>query len=161
MSTVALLLGANLGDVQLTFESVRQALEREVGAIVASSEVLHSEAWGFSAAEFSNQALLINTSLEPLALLNATQSIEQLCGREREVEAAVKAESGERYCSRHIDIDIIFYGDRVVECERLTIPHPLMGEREFVLRPLAQVASTMVHPVSGRSVEEMLKDLSI
>ncbi|MFI3324263.1 MAG: 2-amino-4-hydroxy-6-hydroxymethyldihydropteridine diphosphokinase [Rikenellaceae bacterium] len=160
MTTVALLLGANMGDVHSTLESVREALQCEVGAIVASSEVMRSEAWGFEAPDFLNQALLITTSLEPLALLDATQRIEERWGRERECEQRAKAESGAKYLSRSIDIDIILYGDQRVECERLTVPHPLMGEREFVLRPLAQVASEIVHPVSGRSIEEMLKDLS-
>ncbi len=160
MTTVALLLGANVGDVQRTLESVCEDLQREVGAIVASSEVLRSAAWGFEAPDFLNQALLISTSLEPLELLDVTQRIEERWGRQREDEQRAKAESGARYLPRSIDIDIILYGDRVVECERLTVPHPLMGEREFVLRPLAQVASSVVHPVSGRSIGEMLKDLS-
>ncbi len=160
MTQVALLLGGNLGDVESTFSGVRLDLEREVGELRSCSEVFVTKAWGFEAPDFRNQAVIVATHLQPLALLEATQRIEERWGRDRQRESGDKEVSGERYCNRSIDIDIILYGDKVFHSARLTIPHPLMAEREFVLRPLAQVAPAMRHGVSGKSIEEMLKDLN-
>ena len=67
--------------------------------------------------------------------------------------------TGERYSSRKIDIDILFYGDEVISTERLQVPHPLIAEREFVLQPLCEILRTKRHPVTGRSAAEMLDEL--
>ena len=89
-----------------------------------------SEPWGFPAAErFSNQALEVSTDLTPHEVLDACQRIERELGRNRAAEAVEKASSGAVYCSRPIDIDIIFYDDEVIGDERLTVPHPLLAER--------------------------------
>ncbi len=156
MSRVVLLLGGNRGSVEQTFSSVRGDLEREVGQIVDSSTTLRSEAWGFEADDFLNQAVVVESSLEPHALLDITQRIEQRWGRERVREQEEKSESGERYCSRAIDIDIIFYGEEVIQSQRLVVPHPLLEERKFVLEPLNQIMPHFVHPQTGLSVAEML-----
>ncbi len=161
MTSVVLLLGGNLGNVAQTFEGVKHDLEREVGAIVSCSEQLKSDAWGFEAATFLNEAVVVETKLEPVELLDATQRIEERWGRARAVEQETKSESGERYCSRMIDIDIIFYGQEVLQSERLTVPHPLMGERRFVLEPLSQIVPNFVHPLVGLSVAEMLNRVDL
>ncbi len=162
MTQVILLLGGNLGSVTETFREVRADLEREVGAIIRCSEELRSEAWGFQASsEFLNQAVMIETQLQAEELLDATQRIEARRGRDREREFVEKGVSGQRYCSRAIDIDIIFYGDLILRSERLTLPHALLREREFVLRPIAQIAPQLRHPESGESVEMMLNNLVI
>ncbi len=159
MREVVLLLGGNAGSVEQTFEGVRHDLEREVGQIKRLSDTMSSEAWGFESAQFLNQALLLESNLDTVALLDATQSIEERWGRCREQEAEEKSRSGERYLARTIDIDIIFYGEAIVQSERLTIPHPLIAERRFALEPLAQIVPQWVHPASGVSVEEMLNDI--
>ena len=80
-------------------------------------------------------------------------------GRNRAAEAVEKASSGAVYCSRPIDIDIIFYDDEVIGDERLTVPHPLLAEREFALVPLCEIMRQRRHPVTGATVGEMLDAL--
>ncbi len=159
MIEVVLLLGGNVGDSEQIFGGVRRDIAQCVGGIVEQSQILLTEAWGFESAPFSNQALVVSTSLEPIELLDELQAIERKWGRDREGECENKKMSGERYTARTIDIDIIFYGDRVIESERLTIPHLLMTKRRFVLEPIAQVAPHLVHPKCGKSIEELLKEL--
>ncbi|MFI3280214.1 MAG: 2-amino-4-hydroxy-6-hydroxymethyldihydropteridine diphosphokinase [Rikenellaceae bacterium] len=159
MISVILLLGGNLGEMEQTFARVREDLESEVGQIVNLSSIERSKAWGFQADDFLNQAVELETSMEPEELLDAVQRIENRWGRARAEEARQKQESGERYTSRSIDVDIIFYGDQAISTERLTVPHPLVEQREFVLKPLAQIASQRRHAITGRSVEQMLNDL--
>lgn len=159
MHRVTLLLGGNRGDMSLALRRATELLAERVGEVVALSGVYLTEAWGFHAEElFSNQAVVVMTSLEPLALLDATQAIERELGRDRTVEAAEKLSSGERYCSRTMDIDIMFYDDEVIRDPRLTIPHPLMQEREFALEPLAEVEGERLHPVLGRTINELLSE---
>ncbi len=156
MTRVVLLLGGNIGSVEQTFAAVRCDLESEVGSIVGSSSLMRSEPWGYkSSREFLNQAVELSTALNPLALLDATQQIEQRWGRDRGGEQHAK----ERYSDRTIDIDIIFYGQEIISCERLTVPHKLAGERRFVLEPLAEIMPDFIHPACGKSIAEMLKDL--
>ena len=89
----------------------------------------------------------------------AKQYEAEVLGRNRAAEAVEKASSGAVYCSRPIDIDILFYDDEVIDSERLTVPHPLMGEREFALVPLCEIMRQRRHPVTGRTVGEMLEEL--
>lgn len=138
-----LLLGGNLGGVEAVGERFDRAVEligERIGEVSRCSTKRVSEPWGFSAEElFVNQAVEVLAELEPEQLLDATQSIEQALGRDRDAEQNFKDDSGERYASRMIDIDIILCGDLKYSSERLTIPHPLMMEREFVLEPLREL----------------------
>ncbi|MFI3270135.1 MAG: 2-amino-4-hydroxy-6-hydroxymethyldihydropteridine diphosphokinase [Rikenellaceae bacterium] len=165
MATEAiLLLGSNLGDSRALLSLAVEMLVAEGVELVAKSSVLESEPWGFGEGAvvglFCNQALRISTNLEAEQLLTVTQRVEQRVGRERDRELEEKRSTGERYASRVIDIDIIFYGDEVVESERLRVPHPLMAEREFVLRPMVEVAAEWRHPLLGRSSAELLNELA-
>ena len=160
MARVALLLGANQGDVKRTLQTAQQLINSRVGAVLRCSHRYESEPWGFPAAQrFSNQALEVSTDLSPLEVLDACQGIERELGRNRAAEAIEKASSGAAYSSRPIDIDIIFYGDEVIDDERLTVPHPLLAEREFALQPLAEIMRRHRHPVTGVTVGEMLDAL--
>ena len=141
MARVALLLGGNQGDVKRTLQTAQQLVNSRVGAVLRCSHRYESEPWGFPAAErFSNQALEVSTDLTPHEVLE-------------------KASSGAVYCSRPIDIDIIFYDDEVIGDERLTVPHPLLAEREFALVPLCEIMRQRRHPVTGATVGEMLDAL--
>ena len=161
MARVALLLGGNQGDVKRTLQTAQQLINSRVGAVLRCSHRYESEPWGFPAAQrFSNQALEVSTDLSPLEVLDACQGIERELGRNRAAEAIEKASSGAAYSSRPIDIDIIFYGDEVIDDERLTVPHPLLAEREFALQPLAEIMRRHRHPVTGVTVGEMLDALS-
>lgn len=160
MARVALLLGGNQGDVKHTLQTAQQLINSRVGAVLRCSHRYESEPWGFPAAQrFSNQALEVSTDLSPLEVLDACQGIERELGRNRAAEAIEKASSGAAYSSRPIDIDIIFYGDEVIDDERLTVPHPLLAEREFALQPLAEILRRHRHPVTGVTVGEMLDAL--
>ena len=160
MARVALLLGGNQGDVKRTLQTAQQLINSRVGAVLRCSHRYESEPWGFPAAQrFSNQALEVSTDLSPLEVLDACQGIERELGRNRAAESIEKASSGAAYSSRPIDIDIIFYGDEVIDDERLTVPHPLLAEREFALQPLAEIMRRHRHPVTGVTVGEMLDAL--
>ena len=129
MARVALLLGGNQGDVKRTLQTAQQLVNSRVGAVLRCSHRYESEPCGFPAAERFS-----NQALE-------------------------KASSGAVYCSRPIDIDIIFYDDEVIGDERLTVPHPLLAEREFALVPLCEIMRQRRHPVTGATVGEMLDAL--
>ncbi len=160
MARVALLLGGNQGDVKRTLQTAQQLINARVGAVLRCSHRYESEAWGFSAVErFSNQALEVTTDLTPQEVLDRCQAIERELGRNRAAEAVAKASSGMPYTSRPIDIDIIFYDDLVLDSADLKIPHPLLAEREFALVPLNEIMRQRRHPVTGRSVGEMLEAL--
>lgn len=158
MSVKAVLMtGSNMGDREGNLSAALSMLD-EAGRVIACSGVYESEPWGEmgdGGGNFMNQAVVLETGLVPEELLNATQDIERRLGR------TVKGEGrGPRvYASRMIDIDILFYGDMVVDTGRLVVPHPLMGAREFVLMPLAEILPGMRHPVTGKTVAEMLSEL--
>ncbi len=136
-------MGGNKGGVDAVSERLDRAtalISEQIGKLVNRSSKRVSEPWGFNAEElFVNEAVEVETTLDPEQLLDAVQSVEQSMGRRREMEKIEREESGERYASRIIDIDIILYGEDEYHSERLTIPHPMMWEREFVLEPLREL----------------------
>ncbi len=138
----------------------QQLINNEIGIVLRCSHVYQSKAWGFNSGnEFMNQAMIVDTDLSPQELLTALQDIELRLGRDREAEVAEKQRTGEPYSSRIIDIDILFYNDVVMNMPDLTIPHPLVHERDFVLAPLYEIAPKKVHPVFGKTVEELREEL--
>ena len=157
MARVVLLAGGNLGDVKSRLQRAQKLVNERVGAVLRCSHRYESEPWGFAAAgRFSNQAMEISTDLAPEEVLDAVQAIEAELGRDRAAEQREKARSGAAYVSRPIDIDILFYDDLVLASERLTLPHPLLAEREFALVPLCEIMRSRRHPVSGRTMGELL-----
>lgn len=148
MARVVLLTGGNLGPVAENLEAASRAVAQEVGPIVGRSSVRESEAWGFEAKErFLNQVLVVDTELKPQEVLRRCQRIEQRFGRVRR--------PGQGYASRTMDIDILFYDRRIIDTPELRIPHPLIGERDFVLAPLEEVMGDFIHPVSGCTIRQM------
>lgn len=151
-----MITGGNRGPKKELIEQARTRINERVGRVVQASSPMESEAWGFQAeAPFLNQVLVVESSLEPLELLAVTQQIEQELGRDRTLEATEKRLTGEPYASRSMDIDILYYGDRVIDHARLQIPHPRLEERAFVLRPLVEILPKWRDPRSGRRVEEL------
>lgn len=143
-------LGSNLGD---RFEALRRAMELisgEAGKIIAASSVWETEPWGFDADEqFLNMVIVLETTLEPKVLIQRFRSIEGRMGR--------KKRGGGKYESRIIDLDILFWDDRVISLPGLEVPHPKLHSRRFVLEPLMEVAPDKVHPETGLTVAEMLQ----
>lgn len=138
MSTLYLSLGTNLGDRQQNLKSALELIGREVGTVVSASDIIETDPWGFESPNpFLNMVVKIETDLKPLEVLDITQEIERQLGR------ATKSVNGE-YHDRLIDIDILLYDDLVMDTPELTVPHPLMHERKFVMEPLAQIAPELV-----------------
>ncbi|MDO4462218.1 MAG: 2-amino-4-hydroxy-6-hydroxymethyldihydropteridine diphosphokinase [Bacteroidia bacterium] len=145
-------LGGNLGDVEATMRSAIRRIAM-LGIVPLESKVYESEPWGFEAKErFKNMTIELDTGLEPLALLDELQRIEREMGRDH------KTIDGQ-YQSRNIDIDILLCDERVVDTERLTIPHKLMHLREFALAPTAEHWADWWHPILGKTVGELLAQL--
>ena len=160
MARAIIITGGNIGDVKPRLRQAQQLINAGIGIVLRCSHVYESEAWGFAAeSDVKNQARVVDTDLSPEELLVAVQEIEERLGRDRGAEAAEKAHTGEPYSSRMIDIDILFYDDRVMDTPRLKLPHPLMQERDFVLAPLVEIAPEKVHPVLGKTVEELREEL--
>jgi 2-amino-4-hydroxy-6-hydroxymethyldihydropteridine diphosphokinase len=143
MAQVVLITGGNSGGVEEMERRLAMAKEmtsEKIGTVRRTSSLHRSEAWGFDAAEpFLNQVLVAETSLTPRQVLAAAQRIEAALGRDREAEAKEKASTGQKYASRPIDIDILFYDNETIDEPDLQIPHPRISERRFVLVPLREL----------------------
>lgn len=150
MTKLYILLGGNLGDKQLIFSETRKQLAWQLGPISKQSAIYETEPWGFESADmFWNQALEIETELSPEEILVRSHNIEHELGRIRQKN---------QYGSRVIDIDILFYGGRVINQERLTIPHPRIQDRKFVLVPLGEIAPGLMHPVFQKTIEQLIEE---
>lgn len=149
MARVVLLTGGNIGEVRENLRHAEMAVRERIGKVTATSQVKESEAWGFECADrFLNQVLVVETRLEPHKVLDRAQEIEKELGRMRNKNGG--------YESRTMDVDILYYDDMKMEDVRLTVPHPLIEEREFVLEPLAELMPQYVDPATGLTVAEML-----
>lgn len=154
MQKVALLLGSNQGDRKELLSKARQEINNRIGHIEAQSSLHTTTAWGYqSENKYLNQALIVCSAQDPHQILDSIQQIEQHLGRKRSTT--------ERYTDRTIDIDIIFYGDQIINTERLKIPHPLMAERDFVLKPLNELIPEFRHPILEISVNEISESIKI
>lgn len=132
MSNATLLLGSNLGDSAAYMTKAYAALELKAGAIVGHTSVHRTAPWGYeSQNDYLNQIVVIETALAPLQLLDIVLDIETSLGRTRSTT--------ERYADRTIDIDILYYDNITLTHPRLTIPHPRIEERQFVLALLAEL----------------------
>jgi len=143
-------LGTNLGNRE---ENLRKAIDKinmQAGEVVSSSSIYETEPWGFSSKDhFLNMVIGIKTSLKPVDLLKQLLKIEMEAGRVRGTE---------RYSSRIIDIDLLLYGNEIINKPYLKVPHPLIQERNFVLVPLCDIAAEMIHPVLKKTFAALLEE---
>ena len=160
MSRVVLLTGSNAPDRDEVLCRTAEIISRRVGEVERVSQIYGSEPWGFHAEElFSNQALILQTSLTPIEVLDEALATEQEVGRDRAREQEEKEITGERYASRVVDVDVMFYDDEIIDTPRLKLPHPLLHVREFALEPLCEIMGDYRHPVLGKSLSTIYEEL--
>ena len=150
MSTVFLGIGTNLGDRESNLREAILKIEEHIGMVLKFSAVYETAPWGFDAEnDFLNMAVMVETIYSPAELMEKIIGIESMLGRDR---------NQDRYSSRIIDIDILFYNDLIINEKGLKIPHPLLHERRFVLVPLNELAPDLIHPVKGKSISLLLEE---
>ncbi len=148
MKGVYLLLGSNLGDTKKMLQSARGLIENRVGKVIQASSFYRTKAWGIEdQPDFLNQVLEVDTDLNPSEVLASILEIEKELGRIRY----------KKWFTRSIDIDILYFGDKIIDTENLKIPHPENPNRNFVLAPMVEIAPDFIHPKLKLSQAELLR----
>lgn len=151
METVYLLFGSNMGNKMTLFEQACLLINNRCGQIVQTSAAYESEPWGFEAEEwFLNRLIVIETELSPDELMRQLLDIEAELGRTRHPET-------EGYTSRPIDLDILYFGNQVIDTQWVIAPHPRLHLRRFALLPLCEIVPDMKHPIFGLTQTELLE----
>ena len=149
MNKVYLLIGGNMGDRMANLSLAMEAIEKEIGPIQQMSSIYETAAWGNTQQpDFLNQALLVHTHWDALKVMTCLLTIEKQMGRERSVPMG----------PRTIELDIIYFNEEILDLPALTIPHPRLAERKFVLLPLTEIAPAYIHPVFNKSNACLLKE---
>lgn len=159
MKRVVLALGSNEGDRAVFLQKSCELICCRVGKVVRCSRVYETEAWGFDAPPFLNQVVVAETELPPEEVLCVTQQIETELGRT--CKSGRTADGTPVYHNRTIDIDILLYEGVVCETPSLTLPHPHIAKREFVLKPLVELYGDTIVPPFTQSFQQMLNKLKV
>lgn len=150
MAKVYIGLGTNLGDKEMNLRNAISLIKKRMGEVLSSSAFYSTAPWGFTSDHsFLNAVVCIETLLSPRELLAQTQTVEKEMGR-------VRKSTGRAYSDRVIDIDLLIYDELILKEDDLQIPHPLMTERSFVMKPLAEIAPELLHPVFCKTIRELL-----
>ena len=144
---VYLSLGSNIGDRQLFLQIAIGLITYRIGEVKQVSSIVETPAWGFKGDAFYNACLSLETSLSPQKVLEELIAIEIILGRERKTT--------KEYHARNIDLDILLYEGKIIHTRNLTIPHPRMEKRNFVLAPLAEIAADTLHPILKKSIKQL------
>jgi len=148
---VVLLLGSNMGDSIACLKTAIHHIENRLSPIIMASSLYKTAAWGkVNQADFYNQVVAIKSSLTPEEILTITLDIEMQMGRERI----------EKWAERVIDIDILFYGNDIIDNPNLKVPHPYLHVRRFTLIPLQEILPQFVHPVFNKTIDTLLDNCS-
>lgn len=150
MAKVIILSGSNSGKREFFLRSAIELIQTQIGPLGLSSSVYETEPWGFvSEQQFLNQVWMVETNLTPHGVLGQLLDIEMKLGRIRESQGG--------YVSRVIDLDILYYDEQILNDEELSVPHPRIQERNFVLQPLVEILPHFVHPVLGLTNTQLLE----
>jgi 2-amino-4-hydroxy-6-hydroxymethyldihydropteridine diphosphokinase len=150
MEEAYLLLGSNLGNSKKYLSDAIIQISDQVGLVSGRSSLYQTASWGkTNQPDFINQVLRVKTNLEPQQLLATILVIEESLGRKRT----------EKWGSRTIDIDLLFYGDQMIREENLVVPHPFLHERRFTLLPLLELNPDLVHPVLNQTIKQLYHQL--
>jgi len=145
-------IGGNLGDRKANLEETLDFLNFNIGDVIISSDIYETEPWEMSdVPTFYNQVVVVETKMTNEQLISEIKEIEMYYGRVR---------NGLNYQSREMDVDVIFIDDEIIDSKELQVPHPKMTHRRFVLEPLAQIAAEKLHPVSKKTVKQLLDECS-
>ena len=160
MSPLYLLIGGNQGNRQQIINNATNLIQQRIGFVAVSSHIYETEPWGDfqdpNTQPFLNIALLVHTNLTPLQALSSALLIEKELGRQR---IGLPSSSNLRtYSSRPIDIDLIFFGNLVINTPTLTLPHPRMHLRRFVLKPPCDIAPDYIHPLFNKNLNTLLSE---
>ncbi|WP_155283732.1 2-amino-4-hydroxy-6-hydroxymethyldihydropteridine diphosphokinase [Capnocytophaga felis] len=144
-------LGSNIGERKSYLQSAVNTINQRIGKVIKISPIYETPAWGFTSSNFYNACLVAETSLSPEETLQKLLVIEKELGRIRNTNA-------KGYQPRCIDLDILFFDDKIIKTENLQIPHPQIENRKFVLFPLADIAPEKKHPILKKNIQELLKN---
>jgi 2-amino-4-hydroxy-6-hydroxymethyldihydropteridine diphosphokinase len=149
MNVAFLSLGGNVGDRENNLKKARQLLNAHCGRLTKVSSLYETEAWGHQSGNtYLNQVVKLETKLSPVRLMLKLQQIEQELGRKR---------TGKGYTDRTMDIDLLFYNQAIINQKTLTVPHPRLHLRRFVLEPFCEIGGSVKHPVLRQSIQKLLK----
>jgi 2-amino-4-hydroxy-6-hydroxymethyldihydropteridine diphosphokinase len=147
---VTLLLGSNMGDRLRTLADAEARISRGVGQIINRSRVYETASWGNEALEpYLNKVIEVETMLQPRIVMDKILQIETFMGRKRT----------DKWASRIIDIDILFYENEIVELPDLAIPHPFLHKRRFTLVPLVEIHPDKIHPLLNKTCRQILEEV--
>ncbi|MFZ4457268.1 MAG: 2-amino-4-hydroxy-6-hydroxymethyldihydropteridine diphosphokinase [Bacteroidales bacterium] len=154
MSKVFLALGSNIGDCSNNLRVAIAHIEKRIGGVISLSAFYETAPWGFDSAKvFQNAVVEVESSLSAKVILENVKSIESEMGRNI-------SERNGNYADRVIDIDLLFFDDCIISTDKLTIPHQLLHKRDFVLRPMMDIAPDFIHPVLNKTIQELWQELN-
>lgn len=150
MNKAYLSLGSNRGDRTTNLNTAANLLSEWIGNIILASSLYETPPWKMiDKTDFFNQVLQMETSLSAAQLIDTIILVESMMGRLR---------TSKKYESRIIDIDILFFNDEIINTKELTVPHPLIQIRRFVLEPMAEIAPAFIHPVLKKNIVQLLNE---